>query len=700
MIGGLFVGCQNSNADKSPTESVGTIKSAEITKAKELGILPVEWEADFSKEADFDTFYQMMTEFITLCDENALDGWNKKIDRDAFPERSMYRDDALILLLMAAEELEYTVNNATEYVFCTQHSVDYDAMLRQFSWSYAYCDINREVDLYASAEMKDETFFRVPNAATRWLQRRMDISQGKHFLDCDEELNFHLDEVLTREDAVLAVVRLYNSEFAEYDATENVREKSEAELAMLQQAEEMKLAIRDSMDEMPCSGTAYYVSNDGNDQNDGRSPETAWATLDKVNEAKLQRGDGVYFERGDLWRGQLWAQEGVIYSAYGDGEKPRIYASPENGANPEKWSLLEGTDNIWVYYKDMLDCGALVFNNDKSFATKIAPRYINGYLSTLEEGKFFDVKKELNRDLTFFSEANSILYDGMPFHPQVGDVCDRGVWGDVVGTLYLRCDEGNPGEMFDSIEFMVRENIVLPADDAVFHNLCLKYTGFHGIGGPGDFDVAFCEIGWCGGSPQCYDENGYPICGGNAVECGGNTEHYSVTDCYIYQCYDTGVSHQYGGGVVMKNILYARNVIEYVDAGLEVFFDENTSRMENVLVEDNYFMYCGYGWYRGILGKNNSYGCCYQGHEYLNIAENFRMENNVFYLSTGPLIATQTQEQYLPVFSGNTYLQNPNGILAKWPDPETGKPTYYTFNENAMEYIKEILGDETGIILE
>ena len=99
-------------------------------------------------------------------------------------------------------------------------------------------------------------------------------------------------------------------------------------------------------DELICEGTAYYVSNDGNDENNGLSPQTAWATLQKVNSARFSRGDGVYFERGGTWRGQLWAQEGVIYSAYGEGAKPNIFASPENGADASKWSLLDGTDHI------------------------------------------------------------------------------------------------------------------------------------------------------------------------------------------------------------------------------------------------------------------------------------------------------------------------------------------------------------------
>lgn len=281
------------------------------------------------------------------------------------------------------------------------------------------------------------------------------------------------------------------------------------------------------------------------------------------------------------------------------------------------------------------------------------------------------------------------------------DWCDKGAYPDVVGTLYLRCDEGNPGDVFNSIEFMVRDNIVIFTLDTVFHNLCLKYTGFHGIFDSSGFDVSFCEIGWIGGFPQCYDENGNPICGGNAVECGGNFDHYSVTDCYIYQCYDTGVSHQWGDGeALMQNITYARNVITHTDAAVEVFFPD-TCKMENVLIADNYFLYSGYGWFNGISWKDNNWGTAYQGHGDPNVAENFRMENNIFYLSTGPLIATAAAKEHRPVMSGNTYVQHPGGILAVWPTEEeyVGYGIIYPYSDKAADYVRDIPGDKNGIVL-
>lgn len=53
------------------------------------------------------------------------------------------------------------------------------------------------------------------------------------------------------------------------------------------------------------TGNAYYVSNSSDEGNDGLSPEAPWASLKKVDKAKLKYGDAVFFERGDIWYGTL-----------------------------------------------------------------------------------------------------------------------------------------------------------------------------------------------------------------------------------------------------------------------------------------------------------------------------------------------------------------------------------------------------------
>ena len=54
----------------------------------------------------------------------------------------------------------------------------------------------------------------------------------------------------------------------------------------------------------------YYISNNGDDKNDGLTPETARATYLGVK-TFLQPGDCVLFERGGLWRGQMQLISGV-----------------------------------------------------------------------------------------------------------------------------------------------------------------------------------------------------------------------------------------------------------------------------------------------------------------------------------------------------------------------------------------------------
>ena len=61
-----------------------------------------------------------------------------------------------------------------------------------------------------------------------------------------------------------------------------------------------KRAILESEDVLKIKGTTYYVSNEGDDKNDGLSPKTPWKTIEKVSLADLNEGDGVLFRRGDL----------------------------------------------------------------------------------------------------------------------------------------------------------------------------------------------------------------------------------------------------------------------------------------------------------------------------------------------------------------------------------------------------------------
>ena len=295
------------------------------------------------------------------------------------------------------------------------------------------------------------------------------------------------------------------------------------------------------------TGTAYYVSNDGNDDNDGLSPETAWKTLKKVAEVNgfwgdaplLKAGDAVFFRRGDVFRMKEigWDPyladeaalhlkvDGVTYSAYGEGEKPIITESTENGSGAEKWNLVYEDDTgkkIWQYYRDMRDVSMIVLNDGEIFTTRIYEYYDeNGYISceatgwhmhedegiegvTLDDG-LHPLEVSLVEDLTIISRPARL-------EPEVNWVNGE------VGPLYLRCDQGNPGELYHSIEFteyQLSGIVQLRANTVVFDNISFRCNGSAYMKCSGESGawkeientvIQNCEFAYGGGSVTHYWE--------------------------------------------------------------------------------------------------------------------------------------------------------------------------------------------------
>jgi hypothetical protein len=77
----------------------------------------------------------------------------------------------------------------------------------------------------------------------------------------------------------------------------------------------------------------YYVSPEGNDAHDGRTPAQAWKTVAKVNTAPLRPGDQVLFARGGEWREGLRPPasgapgRAILFGAFGEGPKPKFWGS-------------------------------------------------------------------------------------------------------------------------------------------------------------------------------------------------------------------------------------------------------------------------------------------------------------------------------------------------------------------------------------
>jgi hypothetical protein len=98
--------------------------------------------------------------------------------------------------------------------------------------------------------------------------------------------------------------------------------------------------------------TFFVDSETGRDSDDGRSPDHAWRSLDRVNAAELKPGDTVRFKCGGTWRGSLVPASGdegapVTYTSFAQGPKPLLLGSrPRN--RPEDWVQVRGKNNLWA----------------------------------------------------------------------------------------------------------------------------------------------------------------------------------------------------------------------------------------------------------------------------------------------------------------------------------------------------------------
>lgn len=96
----------------------------------------------------------------------------------------------------------------------------------------------------------------------------------------------------------------------------------------------------------------YYISNNGNDEADGKSNVSAWATL--VNLSIVKSGEKVCLEKNSNWVGRITLNGGITLSDYGEeGYPPRI-SNPGSSSNDA--IRLRGNNNI-VENIEIYDCG-------------------------------------------------------------------------------------------------------------------------------------------------------------------------------------------------------------------------------------------------------------------------------------------------------------------------------------------------------
>ena len=502
------------------------------------------------------------------------------------------------------------------------------------------------------------------------------------------------------------------------------KQLTEADMTALRKSTDDRIeAIRNTPNmTIPSGAKVYYVSNSGSDSNNGTSPSTPWKTIAKVNSANLPRDSYVCFKRGDLWRETLMADKaGVTYTAYGTGEKPIICGSPVNGADPALWVETE-TPNVWKWIGPAMDdVETMVFNEGAAYAVKAILRVektgsVTQFYNHTTGDPFNHFQKDLNTDLHFYHDVTAKVYVNGSAYTHTG-----------TGNLYLYSTEGNPGSRFRSIEFNEHKNLItVKANNVTFDNLCIKYTGIHGIGTSRSdaqigLTVTNCEFGWIGGSAHTSSISGrnYQTRLGNAIEIYGACDGFLCENNYINQIYDAGltvqanyynVSSSMRDQIYMKNVTFKNNVIEHCVYSIEYFLSDiqadNPSRIENFLIEGNHMWYASRGfceqrppidrtWGAHIKGRCSGNG---------NRIFNYVIRNNLFADGKDRLLQI-TSNRYnpdgsdsMPSLSGNVFVEQYGRKFGQIEQSETPQnQTDAIFNFDVAAYVAErTLGKSDG----
>ncbi|MGN0459820.1 MAG: dockerin type I domain-containing protein [Ruminococcus sp.] len=425
-------------------------------------------------------------------------------------------------------------------------------------------------------------------------------------------------------------------------------------------------------------GNAYYVSNSGNDNNDGLSPETPIATISAVNKLNLKAGDVVYFQRGGVWRGSVKAYtSGVSYSAYGEGNKPELYGSSHNYAEVGKW-IETDAPNIYKYsgkiYKDV---GNIIFNNGQANGIKCVLEEKNGVTYNRTTDKRFDSYADLSGNLHFFHDSSKTK------------------------ELYLYCSDGNPADLYDSIEFAEGIDIIETkrSNNITIDNITFRYSGDFAVSALScdGLTVQNCEFYWIGGSIQYAS-----VRFGNGVQIWGQAKNFTVDNCYFNQIYDAAVTFQFSGEsndeVHCDNIKFTNNVMEYCNYSVEYFLDygkNNANDFQNFTISGNHMWYAGYG----LCSQRPDKGGDAHIKSWKNVNQNkgnFLISNNLFAMAKTYIAETYSaNENQGAKYDSNTYIQFLNRYLGRNDNAD-----YFSrFTTKVGEEILQNFGDENAKII-
>lgn len=341
----------------------------------------------------------------------------------------------------------------------------------------------------------------------------------------------------------------------------------------------------------------YYISGNGDDANDGKSPENPFLSPEKINDLELNPGDVVLFERNSVFRvtASIPIKNGVSYGAYGNGEKPQFLGSPYN-FNKSDW--FDCGNLIWKLDFEWDNLGTILINNGE-----IVGHRLFSIEDLKDDGDFY--LDEQQYKLYLYCSQNPAHYDSVEIS---------------VGAFSMFSVGKNPGKV----------------NNVNIDNLCIKLASIHGIWffNSKDISVTNCEIAWIGGARQRGSQNPFQLFG-NGLEFWDGGANIRAENNWLYQIYDAALTFQ--GAGQYDSITFGNNIIEYSTLSIEWWGRPRaekypTKKIKDISIKNNIVRMTGYGWGRKRRDIcRDAHIVAGQGiYDYTDIVTNFIVEDNIF----------------------------------------------------------------------
>jgi hypothetical protein len=378
------------------------------------------------------------------------------------------------------------------------------------------------------------------------------------------------------------------------------------------------------------TGNAFYISNEGDDLNDGRSADSPWRTIDHINDQSFSPGDALLFRAGDIFRETLRVKNSgnasnyIHYSRYGSGENPRILGSDQAltwTATEQSgvWQSQKTFENIIEYY------GSEIFFEelDGSISWGESQEYDSGFSRLNQE---YSWTWNDDRVYIYSPENPSSRYSSVEIPQRSACIQLENPQGSSINYI-----EFNGIDMYfgKNKGFFAGYPAEQGATGQIFRNLTVAYIGEKG--GNNSYGLAVWH------SDLLVENCSFSDCGRRAISMNlyldrpsGSKRHIQnvvIRDNQFRRGYHTtslDLSCQPTSGDIIENVYFYRNLVDDSEVQMtgkdetsnQIFFQQGDSTLDNIYIYSNVFVQATarnilleggdryYIWNNSILGHN------------------------------------------------------------------------------------------------